>query len=124
MKKDLSHLSELQYKVTQEAATEPPFSGVYDDFFEDGVYKCVVCREKLFESHAKFDSGCGWPAFFKSVSDKIILRNDDSHGMQRTEVICKKCGAHLGHLFDDVPQTLTGQRFCINSCSLDFESKD
>ena len=121
MQNDLSHLSDLQYKVTQEAATEPPFSGEFDDFFEKGNYECVVCGFSLFDSKTKFDSGCGWPAFFASISDALELREDLSHGMFRTEVLCKKCGAHLGHVFADAPKTPTGERFCINSCCLNFK---
>ena len=114
-------LTPLQYSVTQQADTERPFSGVYWDNHEAGTYRCVVCRSVLFESAEKYDSHCGWPSFF-DIADKsrVTTVRDTSHGMVRTEVRCAECGAHLGHLFDDGPRP-TGQRYCINSASLDFE---
>lgn len=117
-------LTKMQYEVTRNKATEPPFSGKYDKFFEKGTYKCVACGNVLFSSEAKFDSGCGWPSFYEATADeKIDKKIDRSHGMVRTEVICSRCGAHLGHLFNDAPQTPTGLRYCINSVALDFEEK-
>ena len=119
-------LTDEQYKVTQEQGTEMPFSGDHHDRKEKGMYKCVVCGEPLFESDTKFDSGTGWPSFFKPLNEKSVGEKDDDEGdfMRRTEVHCKKCNSHLGHVFNDAPQTPTGQRYCINSASLDFEEND
>jgi len=117
-------LSPLQYEVTQNKATEPAFTGKYDKFYENGVYRCAVCGNRLFSSESKFDSGCGWPAFYEAASDKNIEKKiDTGYGMVRTEVICSHCGAHLGHLFNDAPQTPTGMRYCINSAALNFEKE-
>ena len=115
-------LSPERFMVLRKKGTERPFTCEYDEFFESGIYSCEGCGEELFRSEQKYNSGCGWPAFFDSISkDKIKEVVDRSHGMVRTEVMCAKCGGHLGHVFNDGPRDKTGLRYCINSLSLDFK---
>ena len=109
------------FRILRKAGTERPFSGEYNLHFEDGVYKCKGCNEPLFNSDSKFDHGCGWPSFSEPIErDKIEYKLDKSHGLTRVEILCKACGGHLGHVFNDGP-TQTGQRYCVNSLSVDFE---
>ncbi|MFX1575341.1 MAG: peptide-methionine (R)-S-oxide reductase MsrB [Promethearchaeota archaeon] len=116
-------LSKEQYHVLREKGTEPAFTGKYWNNHRTGIYKCAGCGKPLFSSEDKFDSGTGWPSFYEPIDkENIEEKLDTSYGMKRTEVLCKNCGGHLGHVFDDVPKN-KGCRYCINSISLDFEKK-
>lgn len=115
-------LTPEEYKVLREKGTETPFSGEYVHEKADGTYECKACGNPLFSSDAKFDSGTGWPSFDKALPGAVETHHDASHGMNRTEITCGRCGSHLGHIFDDGP-TETGKRYCINSVCLDLEEK-
>lgn len=116
-------LSPVEYHILREKGTERPFTGKYYLSKQDGMYRCAACGNELFSSETKYESGSGWPSFWApATSGSVELKRDTSHGMIRTEVVCSRCGSHLGHLFDDGPQP-SGQRFCINSVALDLKSK-
>ena len=121
--KNKENLSEEQRRVLVNKGTEAPFSGEYNLHFKDGVYRCAGCDEPLFESDMKFESNCGWPSFDQAIDGKVSYEKDKSLGMIRTEILCANCGGHLGHIFDDGP-TETGQRYCVNSLSLQFQNKN
>lgn len=117
-----AELGEEKYRILRQKGTEYPHTGEYNLLFENGTYCCGGCGEPLFESNSKFDGHCGWPSFDESIPGKVEYAKDTSHGMLRTEILCAKCGGHLGHVFNDGP-TPTGIRYCVNSLSLDFHKK-
>ena len=123
MEIEKQHLSDEQLEVTQNCGTEHPFSGKLLNEKRQGIYLCVVCRETLFESNTKFESGSGWPSFFDSIENKITRKKDFSHGMVRIEITCAFCDAHLGHVFNDGPAP-SGQRYCVNSLSMEFVANE
>ncbi len=117
-------LTAEEFHVCREKGTERPFTGEYWDTTEDGVYNCRCCGEPLFLSETKFDAGCGWPSFFQPADAEVILEEKDmSHGMTRTEIMCKKCGSHIGHVFEDGPDP-TGLRYCVNSLSVKLDKTE
>jgi peptide-methionine (R)-S-oxide reductase len=119
-----SELSEEQYSVTRKKGTEPPFSGEYEDTETQGTYVCVCCGQPLFSSEAKYHSGSGWPSYWQPIAaENVEMERDTAHGMDRTEVLCSRCDAHLGHVFEDGPQP-TGMRFCINSAAMRLIEKE
>ena len=123
MELNKKHLSQDQFEVTQNCGTEPPFSGELLYEKRDGIYSCVVCNFALFESEKKYESGTGWPSFYDALENTISTKEDNSYGMKRIEINCKKCNSHLGHIFPDGPKP-TGQRYCVNSLSLTFSENE
>ena len=123
MELNKKHLNQDQFEVTQNCGTEPPFSGELLYEKRDGIYSCVVCDFALFESEKKYESGTGWPSFYDALDDTISTKEDNSYGMKRIEINCKKCDSHLGHIFPDGPRP-TGQRYCVNSLSLTFSENE
>jgi methionine-R-sulfoxide reductase len=116
-------LSDEEYRILRERGTEARFSGDYVDHYGDGEYVCAGCGEVLFDGETKYDSGCGWPAFYAAEEDNVVRKSDDRHGMRRVEVLCGNCDGHLGHVFQDGPDDETGERFCINSVAIDYDGE-
>ena len=126
MKEINDSLTQEELYVLKDKGTERPFSGEFDTFFEDGVYKCKNCKAELFKSESKYDAGCGWPSFFEAVNEEAIIYKEDNSifGRPRTEILCANCEGQLGHVFEDGPKDKTGLRYCVNSISLDFDSEN
>ena len=126
MKEINESLTQEELYVLKDKGTERPFSGKFDTFFENGVYKCKNCKAELFKSESKYDAGCGWPSFFEAVNEEAIMYKEDNSifGRPRTEILCANCEGHLGHVFEDGPKDKTGLRYCVNSISLDFDSEN
>jgi peptide-methionine (R)-S-oxide reductase len=116
-----SNLTEAAYHVCHDKGTEAPYSGIYDNHWKKGTYKCTICQVPLFSSDTKFHSGSGWPSFYNQIDDHVKMCSDTSHGMLREEILCKKCGSHLGHVFKDGPKP-TGLRYCVNSVALSVQA--
>lgn len=116
-------LTEFEYYVLRKGGTERAFTGKYDHFYEPGTYVCKACTNTLFDSKYKFDSGSGWPSFDRAIEGRVKLKTDRSIGMTRTEILCARCGSHLGHVFEDGPRETTGKRYCMNSVALNFIPK-
>ncbi|MEN8124361.1 MAG: peptide-methionine (R)-S-oxide reductase MsrB [Bacteroidota bacterium] len=114
-------LTPKQYKILREKGTDMPGNYGYTNTFDKGTYFCAACNSKLFESNTKYESHCGWPSFDDAIKGAVIYKDDLSHGMVRTEILCASCGGHLGHIFDDGPKETTGKRYCVNSTSLIFK---
>ena len=125
MKKINKNLTPEEEYVLRDKGTEYPFSGKFDSFYEDGIYKCKNCGAKLFKSDSKYNAGCGWPSFFEAVNETAIKYEKDNSifGRPRSEILCANCDGHLGHVFEDGPKEKTGLRYCVNSISLDFEEE-
>lgn len=117
-------LTPEQYRVLRQKETEVPYSGTLLYEAREGTFSCAACGAPLFDATTKFDSHCGWPSFYDAKKDAVEFREDTSHGMVRTEVVCHNCGSHLGHIFDDAPEQPTGQRYCINSVALSFKENN
>ena len=125
MKKINENLTPEELFVLKDKGTERPFTGKFDSFFEDGIYKCKNCDAELFRSDSKYDAGCGWPSFFEAANEKAIKYEEDNSifGRSRTEILCASCDGHLGHVFEDGPKEKTGLRYCVNSISIDFDKE-
>ena len=117
-----NELSDEEFRVLRKKGTELPFTGQYNNHFDKGIYRCRACETPLYDSESKFESGCGWPSYDKALPGALEFIKDNSHGMIRTEIVCAKCGGHQGHVFNDGPST-TGERYCVNSVSIRFDSE-
>ena len=117
-----NELSDEEFRVLRKKGTELPFTGQYNNHFDKGIYRCRACETPLYDSESKFESGCGWPSYDKAFPGALEFIKDNSHGMIRTEIVCAKCGGHQGHVFNDGPST-TGERYCVNSVSIRFDSE-